>query len=167
MRPLQIKPDPRLSPRQATFWRDFLTDTARSWRHPAEVCWFGDTQSLANLLASYIVSGKKRACISLVRDYESGARMPEIDDLSLVIDGLRRPRAVIRTTRVAIKSFIEVTRDFAWSEGEGPRSRAAWLRQHRDFFRRQAKREGFTFSDETPAVFERFEMIWPKRPAIA
>lgn len=153
--------DPRMNARQAVYWRRFLNGTKRGETVPKEVCWFGDTKALANQLAAAVVSGKKRACISLLRDFDAPeARLPESGDLCLVLDGFERPRAVIETTRVVIKPFIDVTGDFAFSEGEGMRSRAAWLRQHRGFFQRQARREGRAFHDALPAVFERFQMVW-------
>lgn len=153
--------DPRMTARQAVYWRRFLNETRRGGETPKEVCWFGDTKALANQLAAYVASEKKRACVSLLRDFDApDARLPEVGDLCLVLDGLERPRAVIETTRVVIKPFIEVTDDFAFSEGEGMRSRAAWLRQHRGFFQRQSRRQGLAFHDDLPAVFERFHVIW-------
>jgi uncharacterized protein YhfF len=58
-----------------------------------------------------------------------------------------------------------VDESFAWDEGEGDRTRADWIAGHRAYFTRQAAREGFEFSDETPLVFERFVVVWPREAA--
>jgi uncharacterized protein YhfF len=61
--------------------------------------------------------------------------------------------------------LIGVDGAFAWDEGEGDRTRASWLDNHRRYFSRQAAREGFVMHDGIATVFERFEVVWP--PEIA
>jgi hypothetical protein len=47
----------------------------------------------------------------------------------------------------------------------GPRTCEWWLDAHREYFRRQAAREGFTMHDCIETVFERFEIMWPPSAA--
>ena len=60
-----------------------------------------------------------------------------------------------------MKPLIEVDDAFASDEGEGDRSRDYRSRAHRDFFGRQAAREGYDFNDRIGTVFERFMIVWP------
>ncbi len=57
----------------------------------------------------------------------------------------------------------QVDADFAWVEGEGDRSYEYWITEHRKFWRREAAREGFKYSDDLDVVCERFELVWPPR----
>lgn len=81
------------------------------------------------------------------------------------LDGRGRPCCIWRTTRVDIRPLIEVDETFAWHEGEGDRSRASLLDNHRRYFSRQAASEGFAMHDRIETVLERFEFVWP--PEIA
>jgi hypothetical protein len=56
-------------------------------------------------------------------------------------------------------------RSFSYDEGEGKGTRNCWLAVHRDFFTRQAAREGFAMHDQMSTVFERFKVVWPPEVA--
>ena len=117
---------------------------------------------LASELAELMLAGAKRATASLVRDFEvSGEPLPQPGDHVLVVDGAHEPRCIWQTTEVTVKPLIEVDDAFAWDEGEGDRSRASWLDNHRRYFARQASREGIAMHDRIRTVFERFRVVWP------
>lgn len=59
-----------------------------------------------------------------------------------------------------IKPITEADAQVAWDEGEGDRSFDWWLSEHIKFWQREAQREGFTFSTDMDAVFERFQLVW-------
>jgi uncharacterized protein YhfF len=131
---------------------------------------FGDSAALADALLELVLAGTKRATACLLRDFGEGYPVPRVGDFVMVVDSRAKPRAIWRTTWVAIRSLIEVDDGFAWDEGEGDRSRASWLEDHRRCFGRQATREGFVMHDRIETVFERFEIVWPpevadRRPA--
>jgi uncharacterized protein YhfF len=122
----------------------------------------GHTPAIADSLAALILAGRKRATASLDRDYGPGrAPRPAPGDHVLVVDGSGRPACIWQTTEVTVGPYTAVTEDFAWVEGEGDRSRATWLANHRTYFEWQAKRDGFVLTDDEPAVFERFRVVWP------
>jgi uncharacterized protein YhfF len=126
---------------------------------------FGDEPEMSTELAALVVSGGKRATCSLARDYANPpATLPKVGDFVVVVDGQGEPQCIYRTTQIEVKPLIAVDDQFAWDEGEGDRSRASWLDDHRDYFARQAEREGFAMHDMIEAVFERFEIVWPARP---
>ena len=127
-----------------------------------EVVAFGDSPAMATELALLVRDGPKRATAGLARYFEDdGDPMPVAGDYVVVIDGAGDPVCVWRTTEVAVKPLIEVDDAFAYDEGEGDRTRDEWLRMHRDYFRREANRDGFEFHDQLATVFERFAVVWP------
>ena len=152
----------------AAFWQRFLaTGTVEPGTPVPEVVEpFGDSAELADELLGLVIHGPKRATAGAVADYErEGVPLPRPGRLSIATDGAGRARAVLRTTDVRIGPLSSVDDEFAWDEGEGDRSRASWLDNHRRHFGRQAAREGFVMHDRIATVFERFAVVWP--PEIA
>ena len=152
---------PDRSPAIEAFWAAYRA--ASGIGHDRyDVVAMGDTPGLADELAALIVSGPKRATASLDRDYGEGRPpRPARGDHVVVIDGAGRPRCIWQTTEVTVRPLIAVDDAFAWDEGEGDRSRATWLENHRAYFARQAVREGFALTNAEPTVFERFRLVWP------
>lgn len=151
-------------PKIAAFWAAFC-DEAGVTGAPFEIDRFGDTPELADALAGLILTGEKQATCALARWYQPphGERPPAPGDHSIVLDGAGAPAAVVRTTQVEIKPVCAVDAAFAFDEGEGDKSLGYWLTAHRAFFRREADGAGFAYSDDLPAVFERFERVWPPK----
>ncbi|MEH6420925.1 ASCH domain-containing protein [Pseudomonas sp. CGJS7] len=146
------------------FWADYRDHAGAAGDYA--VCSFGDNAADAAELAALVLAGTKRATASLVRDY-SPDTLPREGDHVVVVDGEGRPCCIWRTTRIETKPMIEVDDAFAWAEGEGDRSRAEWLRIHRDYFGAQARSEGFAIDDGIEVVFERFRIVWPQQFADA
>jgi uncharacterized protein YhfF len=143
------------------FWRAYVESRKIAGADYAVVA-FGDSPSMATEHAALVISGRKRATCSLVRDYaDAPATLPKVGDYVVVVDGNGMPRCIWQTTEVEINSLIAVDDQFAWDEGEGDRSRKWWLDAHRRYFARQAVRDGFEMHDTIDAVFERFEIVWP------
>ena len=96
---------------------------------------FGDTAAMADELLALVISGKKRATVSLLRDYATGGEaVPQAGDLVVVVDGGGRPKCIWRTTEVIVKPLSDVDYAFAWDEGVGERTRDWWLSAHREEF---------------------------------
>jgi len=126
-----------------------------------EVDPFGDSVELADELIDLVVHGPKRATAGAVADYEAdGLPLPQVGDLSIATDGAGRPRSVLRTTDVRVGPLSSVDDAFAWDEGEGDRSRAMWLDDHQEFFRRYLPTIGVEYHDDLPTVFQRFEVAY-------
>lgn len=149
-----------MTPEQQAFWDRFRCETGRRDAALYEAFAFGDSPRMADILLDEIRLRRKRATCGPLRD---GQAPPRPGDLSLALDGAGRPALVIETTEVEIKPLIAVDDSFAWDEGEGLRTRSQWLRFHRNFFMRDAAVRGAFWSDDLPAVFERFRVVWPPR----
>ena len=149
------------APEAEAFWPAFCAASGVDPASRCDVFSFGDSPAMADELAELVVSGPKRATAGLLRDFGPGGEpLPAAGAHSIVLDGRGSPVAVIRTIQVEVKPLIEVDEDFAWDEGEGDRTRDDWLDGHRRFFRRRAEIEDYEFSDDLPAVFERFALVW-------
>lgn len=149
-----------------SFFRAFRADTGVSAETYA-VSAFGDSPAMADELLELVLLGIKRATVSLARDYAGGGGegrepLPAVGDYVVVVDGRGKPRCVWRTTEIEVKPLIAVDEAFAFDEGEGERTRDWWLAAHREYFAREAAREGFAMHDDIETVFERFEIVWPR-----
>ena len=121
---------------------------------------FGDSPAMADDLAALVVAGTKRATAGLLAEYQAEQEpLPEPGDLSIIIDGRGAPVCLIRTTDVRVGVLESVDDQFAWDEGEGDRTRASWLREHRAFFERVVQSSGLNISSNPDIVFERFEVL--------
>jgi uncharacterized protein YhfF len=146
-----------------TFWQAYAV-SCKIVGAGYEVVAFGDAPEMSTELAALVVSGRKRATCSLARDYANPpATLPKVGDFVVVVDGQGKPQCIYRTMQIEVKPLIAIDDQFALDEGEGDRSRASWLDDHRDYFARQAEREGFAMHDMIEAVFERFEIVWSAR----
>ena len=151
-----------MPPEIAEFWRAFVAavgavDDACFY----EVFSFGDSEALGNELAELVLAGKKRATAGAVWTYAvEGKRLPAPGDLSVMTDGVGQPLCVIRTTRVNVVAFNEVTAEFAAAEGEGDGSLAFWQQSHCEYFSRECAQQGRAFVDTMLVFCERFEVVF-------
>ncbi|MCL2595058.1 MAG: ASCH domain-containing protein [Promicromonosporaceae bacterium] len=134
-------------------WADAIAPEAWAFGHE------GDTE-LADELLGLVLSGIKTGTASLKWEY-ADEPLPKEGDLSIILDGAGEPRAIIRTTSVAVIPFAEVTAEHARAEGEGDRTLETWRADHEGFWRRGLP-EGQEFSLDMPVVCERFELVYPK-----
>lgn len=151
-----------MSVQVAEFWRAYGAaagdvNQARFY----EAFSFGDSEAMSNSLAELVLSGRKRATAGLVWSYAmEGKRPPAPGDLSVMTDGSGRPLCVIRTTRVDLVPFNEVSAEFAAAEGEGDGSLAFWRQSHREYFSRECALQGRAFVETMLISCERFEVVF-------
>lgn len=120
---------------------------------------FGNSPRMADELAALVFAGRKRATASLLAEYRAeGEPLPDVGAFGVVLDGAGRPVALIRTRAVTVVAFRDVDEVFAWEEGEGDRSLRFWRDAHRAFFARSDP----SFSEDSPIVCERFEVVYPR-----
>jgi uncharacterized protein YhfF len=79
--------------------------------------------------------------------------------LSVLLDGARKPRGIVETTRVDIKPFGSTTEAMARAYGEGERTLDWWRRVIGAWYRASAARHGAAFSDETSIIWERIALV--------
>jgi uncharacterized protein YhfF len=123
---------------------------------------FGDSAEMADELLALVLSGRKRATAGLISDYaDEGQPLPRVGGCWVVCDGSGAPRVVLRSVELRLGVADSVDDAFAWDEGEGDRTRASWLADHRGFWRRLSAARGREWSEDEAVVFERFAAVWP------
>jgi len=123
---------------------------------------FCDNEKDANELAALVLEGVKRATAGALWSYEkAGVGLPAVGGIFVVTDWAGNAVCVVKSTKVSIIPFNEITEEHARREGEGDKSLAYWRQAHLAFFENEFKRLGLTFSESMPIVFEEFERVFP------
>jgi len=145
-----------------TYWKDFQKHNPEylSVSEPQSF-YFCATKEEADACALLVVQKVKQATSPSLWWFEKyDERFPEIGDLSIVTDWDNEPKAVIKTTAVAIVKFKDVTDAYAFIEGEGDKSLAYWKKVHWDYYVNEMKAFGDYPDEEMDVVCEYFETIW-------
>ena len=117
------------------------------------------TEDACNSLLDLVLKGQKRATSSSLAAFELGGEtMPKEGELSVITDWGGNPRCVVRTKKLHILPYEEITYDLAKLEGEDE-TLDSWKRSHERFFTREGEMLGYHFSPQMPVVFEEFEAV--------
>lgn len=123
--------------------------------------YFCDNKKEADDLAQLVVEGTKRATTSLLDLYEiDGEEVPSKGSYDIVTNYEGEAVCIIKTTKVAIEVFSEVSEKFALREGEGDKSLKYWRDTHSDFFSREMESYGRKFDESMKVVLEEFEVVY-------
>ena len=113
-------------------------------------------------LAELVLNGIKTATASAYPLYEQEQEpLPKAGDYSVILNTKGEAVCIIRTTKVYVVPFREVSADHAFREGEDDRSLESWRKVHRDFFTREMNDEGLSFDEDMPVVCEEFMRVNP------
>lgn len=122
---------------------------------------FGATSAHADQLLDLVLAGIKVGTASSLWDYEAtGDPLPQVGELSIILDGRGVPRAVIETTMLRTVPFDEVTDEHAFAEGEGDRTLAHWRAVHERFWREHSENPR-GFAADMPVLCELFRLVYP------
>ncbi|WP_024343850.1 ASCH domain-containing protein [Streptococcus equinus] len=117
------------------------------------------TEDACNSLLDLVLKGQKRATSSSLAAFELGGEtMPKEGELSVITDWDGNPRCVVRTKKLHILPYEEITYDLAKLEGEDE-TLDSWKRSHERFFTREGEMLGYHFSPQMSVVFEEFEVV--------
>jgi len=147
-------------------WRAYLAtlgETPATTDRTYEAWHFCDTEPDANECLRLVLDGVKRATSPALWWLEDeGLDVPSVGDLDIITDWDGKAHGIIRTTRVDIVRFQDVTAEYAAIEGEGDGSLKTWGRIHRAYYRREAEGRPYTFSPGMPIVCQRFQLVFRK-----
>lgn len=119
---------------------------------------FGDA---ADELAELVVSGRKTATASAFPLYELEQEpLPRAGEYSVILDSRDQAACVIRTDRVYVMPFREISEEHARREGEGDLSLAYWREVHQRFFRKEMEEAGLDFDEDMLVVCEEFSCVY-------
>jgi len=122
---------------------------------------FGDDARLADELLGLVLAGRKTGTSTALAEFTSADEpLPRVGDVSIVLDSAGDPRALLRTTEIAVVPFDQVGAEHAAAEGEDDLSLESWRREHEVYWRRVLGDEGFSATMDV--VTERFELVYPK-----
>jgi len=112
------------------------------------------------MLVSLIAAKTKRATSSLLWSWEmEGERLPSEGDIEIVLDYSGEPALLLRTTKVDVVSFEQISSEFARAEGEGDLSLESWRARHWAFFDRECARLGRKPATSMLLVCETFDLL--------
>ena len=105
-----------------------------------------DTDKLVKL----VLEGKKTATASL-HEYDN---LSKVDDISVLTDSKDNSVCIIKTKKVIVTEFKNITWDLAKLEGENE-TLEEWRKVHKNYF----SKINSNFNDDTKIIFEIFEVI--------
>jgi len=122
---------------------------------------FCDNKKDADECAELVVQKIKQATSPSVWWFEKNNEpLPKEGDIAIVTNWDGEPKAIIRTTKVEIVKFKDISPEYADTEGEGDRTLAYWKKVHWDFYQNEMKPFNEYPSEEMEIVCEYFETIW-------
>ena len=115
-------------------------------------------------LARLVMAGIKTATASAFDLYalDGDEPMPKEGDLSVILDGREDAKCVIKTTKITIVPYCDVTAEHAFREGERDRTLASWRAIHEEFFAGEFAEYGLNFDETRKIVCEEFEVVYQK-----
>ena len=133
-------------------WRQAgLTGTYEAWS-------FGEA---SDKLAALVKNGVKTATCSAYELYQAeGEPIPKAGDYSIILDSKGDAVCIVKTTRVYVAAFNQISQEHAYKEGEGDRSLEYWRKVHKDFLTRELAEINEAFTEHTQVVCEEFEVIY-------
>lgn len=148
-----------------SMWRAALLQLGEdpdTTKRPLSSFHFSDNEQDANGLARLVKRRTKRATSPSKWYFEiRGEPIPQSGDLHVVTNWSGVAQCVIRTTRVDIVRFDEVTEEHAAAEGEGDGSLAYWKETHWWYYQRELAGSDYTAGPDMPVVCEQFELVYP------
>lgn len=116
-----------------------------------------------DLLARLVLEGRKTATASAYPLYEiEKESLPEEGEYSVILDSADHAVCIIRTKKVSVIPFRDVTPEHAYKEGEGDRSLEYWRDVHQTFFSACLEEAGLEFSKDMKVVCEEFEAVYSR-----
>ena len=142
-------------------WRKFITVNPKFTNENQPESWyFCDNERDANECADLVEKEIKKATSPSLWWFEkNGYKLPVAGDLNIVTDWYGNARALIRTTKVELVPFNEITQEYAEIEGEGDRSLEYWKKVHWDFYSREMEAFEEKPAEDMVIVCEYFEVL--------
>ena len=122
--------------------------------------YYADNKKDADVCAELVVAKIKQATSPSVWWFEKhNEPLPKVGDLAIVTDWEGIPKAIVKTTRVEIVKFKDITPEYAKIEGEGDGSLAYWKKVHWEYYANEMKPFEEYPTEEMEIVCEYFKTI--------
>lgn len=131
--------------------RSGLTGTYEAWS-------FGEA---SDKLADLVLQGIKTATCSAydlyLIDHEP---LPQAGDYSVILKSDDEAVCIIKSVKVYVTDFNQVSEEHAFKEGEGDRSLEYWRKVHISFLTNELASVNKNFDENTKVVCEEFEVVY-------
>jgi len=85
---------------------------------------------------------------------------PKAGDIAIVTNWDGNPKAIIRTTKVEIVKYKNISPEYARLEGEGDKTLEYWKKVHWIYYQNEMKEFNEFPTEDMEIVCEHFETIW-------
>lgn len=128
-----------------------LTGTYEAWS-------FGEMpDKLADLVLQKIKTATCSAYDLYLIDNEP---LPKVGNYSIILNSKEEAVCIIKTIKVYVTEFRNVSKEHAFKEGEGDRSLTYWRKVHESFLINELASVNITFNKNTKVVCEEFEVVY-------
>ena len=133
-------------------WERFgLAGTYEAWS-------FGEAP---DKLADLVLQGIKTATCSAYDLYQINTEpLPQAGDYSVILNSSEEAVCIIKTIKVYVTEFRNVSEEHAFKEGEGDRSLEYWRKVHESFLTNELASVHKGFDENTKVVCEEFEVVY-------
>ena len=115
----------------------------------------------ADKLADLVVQGIKTATCSAYDLYQiDNEPLPKEGDYSVILNSSGEAVCVVKTLKIYVTEFKNVSAEHAYKEGEGDRSLEYWREVHVNFLTNELATINMAFDENTKVVCEEFEVVY-------
>ena len=112
-------------------------------------------------LADLVLQGIKTATCSAYDLYQINTEpLPQAGDYSVILNSSEEAVCIIKTIKVYVTEFKNVSEEHAFKEGEGDRSLEYWRKVHESFLTNELASVHKEFDENTKVVCEEFEVVY-------
>ena len=112
-------------------------------------------------LAELVLKGIKTATCSAFDLYQIyNETLPQEGDYSVILNSKEEAVCIIKTLKVYVTEFCQVSEEHAFKEGEGDRSLEYWRKVHSDFLTNELASVNKLFDEHSKVVCEEFEVVY-------
>ena len=112
-------------------------------------------------LADLVLKGIKTATCSAYELYQiNNEPLPQAGDYSVILNSSEEAVCIIKTLKVYVTAFNQVSDEHAFKEGEGDRSLEYWRMVHVSFLTNELASLHSAFDEHTKVVCEEFEVVY-------
>ncbi len=131
--------------------RSGFTGTYEAWS-------FGEApDKLADLVIQKI---KTATCSAYDLYLINNEPLPQEGSYSVILNSNDQAVCIIKTLKVYVTAFDQVSEEHAFKEGEGDRSLEYWRKVHENFLTNELASVNKTFDGNTKVVCEEFEVVY-------
>ena len=112
-------------------------------------------------LADLVLQGIKTATCSAYDLYQiNNEPLPQAGDYSVILNSSEEAVCIIKTIKVYVTEFKNVSEEHAFKEGEGDRPLEYWRKVHESFLTNELASVHKEFDESTKVVCEEFEVVY-------